>query len=207
MSSMVRIAAWLAWPVFAIAVLFLLLLVFLAASLSCTCVDCSSYNASRAGIWKLAMCVEAFQLDCGRLPDQLDELISEVRPEGCAGPWARASDLRDPYGSRFVYRRSADGSSFEVRGIGRDRVYGSADDVTTSDRPWPARDVLAQAAVGLRDRDPAVVLDPAGAAVVAHGCDRPPHTPDSVPVRGDGHRVNARESAAQREYGRTHRAV
>lgn len=137
MSSMVRIAAWLAWPVFAIAVLFLLLLVFLAASLSCTCVDCSSYNASRAGIWKLAMCVEAFQLDCGRLPDQLDELISEVRPEGCAGPWARASDLRDPYGSRFVYRRSADGSSFEVRGIGRDRVYGSADDVTTSDRPWP----------------------------------------------------------------------
>ncbi|HVH34158.1 MAG TPA: hypothetical protein VM847_08625, partial [Tahibacter sp.] len=51
--------------------------------------------------------------------------------------WAKVSDLLDPYGNRFVYWRSGDGRTFEVRGIGRDRVYGSADDVTTSNWTWP----------------------------------------------------------------------
>lgn len=138
MSRWSRVAAWLAWPVFAVTVVFLLLLALVAATLSCICVDCSGYNANKAGAWKLYMSIEAFQLDCGRLPDRLDELTGEAHSDGCTPlPRSRASDLRDPYGSPYAYWRSDDGRSFEVRGIGRDRVYGSADDVTTSDWTWP----------------------------------------------------------------------
>lgn len=139
MSRWSRVAAWLAWPVFAVIVVFLLLLALVAAIIGCTCVDCGGYNANRARAVKLSMSIEAFQLDCGRLPYQLDELIGEVRSDSCneRWPWARASDLRDPYGSRYAYWRSDDGRRFEVRGIGRDRVYGSADDVSTSDWSWP----------------------------------------------------------------------
>ncbi|WP_386069222.1 type II secretion system protein GspG [Tahibacter sp. UC22_41] len=138
MSVGMRVAAWLAWQVFAVLVVFLLWLVLVAAAYSCTR-DCDyTFNASEAGAWKLAMSIEAFQLDCGRLPDRLDELTGEARSGTCAvRPWAKASDLRDAYGTRFVYWRSDDGSTFEVRGIGRDRVYGSADDVTTADWTWP----------------------------------------------------------------------
>src|SRR6478735_3424831 len=59
MSPGIRVAAWLAWPVFAIIVVFLLL-VLVAATVSCTCVDCGGgYNAGKAGAWKLAMSIEA----------------------------------------------------------------------------------------------------------------------------------------------------
>ena len=138
MSRWSRVAAWLAWPVFAVIVVFLLLLAVAAAMISCTCVDCGGYNANRSQAVKLSMSIEAFQLDCGRLPYQLDELTGEVRSADCAWrQWAKVSDLLDPYGNRFVYWRSGDGRSFEVRGIGRDRVYGSVDDVSSSDWTWP----------------------------------------------------------------------
>jgi hypothetical protein len=97
----------------------------------------SRSNAARAAAIRLEMEIEMFRLDCGRLPDSLDELSGVVRGRNCVKNPVRRSVLLDPLGVPMVYWRSADGSAFDVRSIGRDRVYGSADDVSTSDREWP----------------------------------------------------------------------
>lgn len=95
------------------------------------------FHAVRAAATRLEMVIEVFRLDCGRLPDSLDELSGVVRERNCVKDPVRRSVLVDPFGVPMVYWRSADGSAFEVRSIGRDRVYGSADDVSTSDWEWP----------------------------------------------------------------------
>lgn len=97
------------------------------------------FHAARAATTRLEMEIEVFRLDCDRLPDSLDELSGVVRGRNCVKHPVRNSVLVDPFGVSMVYWRSADGSAFEVRSIGRDRVYGSADDVSTSDweRSWP----------------------------------------------------------------------
>ena len=83
MSTGIRIAAWLAWPVFAVVASFLLLLAFVAAVSGCT-PDCDYvFDASEARAIKLAYAVESFRIDCGRLPDQLDEMFGVVRNDDC----------------------------------------------------------------------------------------------------------------------------
>lgn len=94
-------------------------------------------RATRAQIAMLDMAVEAFRLDCGRLPGSLDELLGVFREPDCVKSTHRLSSLIDPYGEPFVYWRAADASRFEIRSLGRDRVYGSADDVSSNDWSWP----------------------------------------------------------------------
>ncbi len=95
------------------------------------------FHSARAAAIRLETVIEVFRLDCGRLPDSLDELSGVVRERNCVKDPVRRSVLVDPFGVPMVYWRAADGSAFEVRSIGRDRVYGSADDVSTSDWEWP----------------------------------------------------------------------
>lgn len=86
---------------------------------------------------RLGADVETFRVDCGRLPDSLDELAGVVREPDCVKSARRLSSLIDPYGEPFVYWRAADGGRFEIRSLGRDHVYGSADDVASDDWTWP----------------------------------------------------------------------
>jgi hypothetical protein len=95
------------------------------------------YRAAQAQAKQLAQVVEGFRSDCGRLPDQLDELFGVVRDRNCFTTPPRFSQLVDPWGSRFVYWPADDGSAFEVRSVGRDRAYGSFDDVTSGGWTWP----------------------------------------------------------------------
>lgn len=95
------------------------------------------YLAARVQAERLAMVVEGFRDDCGRLPDQLDELFGVVRERNCFTTPPRPSQLVDPWGSRFVYWRASDGTAFELRSVGRDRVYGNFDDLASSGWSWP----------------------------------------------------------------------
>lgn len=88
------------------------------------------YRATRAQAAKLEMSVEAFRLDCGRLPDSLDELLGTASEPDCVKNAARPSHLIDPFGAPFTYWRAADGSRYEVRSRGLDRIDGNADDIT-----------------------------------------------------------------------------
>lgn len=95
------------------------------------------YRAAQVQAERLALVVEGFRNDCGRLPDQLDELFGVVRDRNCFTTPPRFSQLVDPWGSRFVYWRADDGRTFEVRSVGRDRTYGSFDDATSGCWTWP----------------------------------------------------------------------
>jgi hypothetical protein len=95
------------------------------------------YLAARVQAERLAMVVEGFRDDCGRLPDQLDELFGVVRDRNCFTTPQRTSQLIDPWGRPLVYWRASDGSAFELRSVGRDRVYGSFDDLASGGWIWP----------------------------------------------------------------------
>jgi Type II secretion system (T2SS), protein G len=96
------------------------------------------FDASRAVVVRAEMSVEAFRLDCGRLPHSLDELLGAWSGPPCGpDPWSRLGDLRDPFGNKIHYWTSGDGLRYELRAVGRDRVYGSADDVVCGDWDWP----------------------------------------------------------------------
>jgi general secretion pathway protein G len=69
-------------------------------------------RATRASIAAISTQVDVFQLDVGRLPNSLDELINQ--PAGAAnwnGPYIRggADALRDAWGYPFDYTRTGNG--------------------------------------------------------------------------------------------------
>ncbi len=95
------------------------------------------HRAAQSQARQLATVIERFRNDCGRLPDQLDELFGVVRGRSCFTTPPRPSQLVDPWGSRLVYWRADDGSAFEMRSLGPDRTYGSSDDLTSGGWTWP----------------------------------------------------------------------
>ena len=97
----------------------------------------SRQRAAQAQAKRLAMVVEEFRNDCGRLPDRLDELFGVVRDRNCFTVPLRLSQLVDPWGSRLLYWRAGDDSAFELRSLGPDHTYGSSDDLTSGGWTWP----------------------------------------------------------------------
>ncbi len=89
-------------------------------------------NATRASIAAIGTQVDVFQLDTGRLPNSLDDLINQ--PGGVAnwnGPYIRggASALQDAWGTPFTYRR--EGNSYQIISAGPDGQMGTGDDITS----------------------------------------------------------------------------
>ncbi|WP_257385279.1 type II secretion system protein GspG [Tahibacter caeni] len=89
------------------------------------------YWAAKAQAARLESAIEGFRRDCGRLPDQLDELSGDPRNRDCFTAPQRPSQLVDPWGSRFAYRQVDGGRAFELHSAGRDRIHGNADDATS----------------------------------------------------------------------------
>jgi general secretion pathway protein G len=78
-------------------------------------------NAAKAQVQSLSMKVEAYALDNGTPPQRLEDL---VRRPGDArnwnGPYARESDLNDPWGNSFVYRFPGENGPFDLVSLGSD---------------------------------------------------------------------------------------
>ncbi len=89
-------------------------------------------QAARASISAISSAVEVFLLDTGRLPNSLDELITQ--PSGVVnwnGPYIRggAAALQDPWGTPFGLRRQ--GNEFQVISAGPSQQMGTDDDITS----------------------------------------------------------------------------
>jgi general secretion pathway protein G len=83
--------------------------------------ESGKFNAAKAHVSSLSMKIEAYALDNGSPPQRLEDL---VRRPGDArnwnGPYARESDLKDPWQNAFVYRYPGEHGPFDLISLGSD---------------------------------------------------------------------------------------
>ncbi len=84
------------------------------------------YKAGEAKVQSLSMKIENYALDNGSPPTNLQALVSD--PGGGAmwnGPYAKESDLKDPFGHAFGYKVPGDhGDTFDLVFYGKDGKPG-----------------------------------------------------------------------------------
>jgi general secretion pathway protein G len=88
-------------------------------------VDKGKYGAGKAQLTTLSQKVENYALDNGTPPRQLDDLVT--KPAGAAnwqGPYAKASDLKDPWGHAFGYKYPGEHGNFDLVFYGQDGQAG-----------------------------------------------------------------------------------
>ena len=90
--------------------------------------DRAKANLAKSQVQTLAGKVEQFQMDTGRLPGSLSELVAQ--PQGAAGwlgPYAKEPELKDPWGNAISYRAPGeDGRAFELVILGKDGKPGGS---------------------------------------------------------------------------------
>lgn len=87
--------------------------------------DRAKANLAKSQVMTLGQKVEAFQMDTGRLPIKLDELVTA--PGGAAGwlgPYAKSVELNDPWGHPVEYRTPGESGPFDLVVLGKDGKVG-----------------------------------------------------------------------------------
>ena len=87
--------------------------------------DRGKANLAKSQVQTLAGKVENYQLDTGALPARLDDLL--VQPgnvSGWLGPYAKAAELKDPWGHAIEYRMPGEGRAFDLLSLGKDGQVG-----------------------------------------------------------------------------------
>ena len=88
-------------------------------------VDKGKYGAGKAQLASLGMKIESYGLDLGAPPQSLAQLLSKPpSAPGWNGPYAKPSDLKDPFGHAFGYRYPGQHGSFDLIFYGQDGQPG-----------------------------------------------------------------------------------
>lgn len=88
-------------------------------------VDKGKYGAGKAQLASLSMKIESYGLDLGSPPKTLLQLVEKpANASGWAGPYAKPSDLKDPFGHAFGYRFPGQHGAFDLIFYGQDRQPG-----------------------------------------------------------------------------------
>ncbi len=84
-------------------------------------VDKGKYGAGKAQLASLSMKVDSYALDVGAPPASLEQLLHKPAAAGAwAGPYAKPSDLLDPFGHPFEYQAPGKHGSFDLVFLGQD---------------------------------------------------------------------------------------
>jgi general secretion pathway protein G len=87
--------------------------------------DRGKANLAKSQVQTLAGKVENYQLDTGRLPSKLEDLVAQPgNGAGWLGPYAKAAELNDPWGNPIQYRMPGESQPFELVSLGRDGQAG-----------------------------------------------------------------------------------
>jgi general secretion pathway protein G len=82
-------------------------------------------DKGKAQLASLGMKIESYGLDVGTPPANLQQLVSKpANATGWAGPYAKPSDLKDPFGHAFGYRFPGEHGSFDLIFFGQDGQPG-----------------------------------------------------------------------------------
>jgi general secretion pathway protein G len=86
---------------------------------------------TRASISAIANATSMYQMDVGRLPSSMDDLITNPGAATWDGPYLKGGkgDLLDAWGIPFSYKK--EGKNFKIISAGEDGQMGSADDITS----------------------------------------------------------------------------
>ncbi len=89
-------------------------------------------NATRASIAAIGSAIEVYQLDTGRFPSSLDNLLSSSGEPNWDGPYLKGDKaaIIDSWGTPFTYKASGD-NDYKVISAGPDLQTGSGDDITS----------------------------------------------------------------------------
>lgn len=69
--------------------------------------------------------VELYVLDVGILPERMEDLVARPgNAENWNGPYAKQSDLKDPWDMPFVYKAPGDHGEFDLISLGADKREG-----------------------------------------------------------------------------------
>ena len=88
-------------------------------------VDKGKWGAGKAQVQALAGKVEGYALDNGSPPSRLEDMIA--KPGNAAnwmGPYAKESDLKDPFGHPFQYKAPGEHGDFDIMFLGKDGQAG-----------------------------------------------------------------------------------
>ncbi len=83
------------------------------------------YKAGVAGVHSLEMEVQAYMLDNGSPPKNLQDLVT--RPgdaSNWSGPYAKESDLKDPFQHPYQYKVPGEHGDFDIVFLGKDGQPG-----------------------------------------------------------------------------------
>jgi len=89
--------------------------------------DRGKANLTRSQIQTLAGKIENYQLDTGKLPAKLDDLVTA--PGGASnwlGPYAKPAELNDQWGRPIEYRVPGQGRPFDLVSLGKDGQPGGS---------------------------------------------------------------------------------
>jgi general secretion pathway protein G len=87
--------------------------------------DRAKVNLARAQVQTIAEKIQQFDMDTGSLPASLDELVTAPgNATGWLGPYAKASELKDPWNHPFQYSVPGDGQPFDLVSLGKDGKPG-----------------------------------------------------------------------------------
>ncbi|HWS78490.1 MAG TPA: type II secretion system major pseudopilin GspG [Thermomonas sp.] len=87
--------------------------------------DRAKVNLAKAQVQTLAEKVQQFEQDTGTLPGALEDLVKAPGDApGWLGPYAKASELNDPWNHPYVYKMPGDGKAFDLASLGKDGEPG-----------------------------------------------------------------------------------
>lgn len=87
--------------------------------------DRANVNLAKAQVQTLAEKVQQFQMDTGRLPGKLDELVKAPSDaNGWLGPYAKDAELNDPWKQPYTYKVPGESKPFDLVSLGADRKVG-----------------------------------------------------------------------------------
>ena len=87
--------------------------------------DRAKVNLAKAQVQTLAEKVQQFEMDTGSLPGSLDDLVKAPGgASGWLGPYAKDSELKDPWNHPYVYTMPGEGKPFDIVSLGADGQAG-----------------------------------------------------------------------------------
>ena len=86
--------------------------------------DRANVRLADTQLMTLAGKIDQFRADTGKLPESLDQLSTSPGLAGWLGPYAKAEELRDPWGTPIEYKRPGANGPFELVSLGADTVAG-----------------------------------------------------------------------------------